>query len=42
MDENGNVCITDFGISKILKEKDEKAKSFVGCSDYLAPEILLK
>lgn len=40
MDEHGYVSITDFGTSKILKKPDEVTKSFVGCADYLAPELL--
>ena len=39
MDEDGYICLTDFGLAKILKE-GEKAYSFCGTPDYLAPEIL--
>ena len=39
MDEEGHVCLTDFGMAKILKE-GEKATSFVGTPEYLAPEII--
>lgn len=39
LDENGNICLTDFGMAKILK-KDELAKSFCGTPEYLSPEIL--
>lgn len=39
MDEDGYICLTDFGLAKIL-ENNEKAYSFCGTPDYLAPEIL--
>ena len=39
MDQDGYVCLTDFGLAKLM-DKDEKAFSFCGTPDYLAPEIL--
>ena len=39
MDEDGYICLTDFGLAKVL-EGDAKATSFCGTPDYLAPEIL--
>jgi serum/glucocorticoid-regulated kinase 2 len=39
MDENGYICLTDFGLAKIL-EGNAQAFSFCGTPDYLAPEIL--
>jgi serum/glucocorticoid-regulated kinase 2 len=39
MDEDGYVCLTDFGLAKILEE-NEMAFSFCGTPEYLAPEIL--
>ena len=39
MDEDGYLLLTDFGLAKILRE-DEKAHSFCGTPEYLAPEIL--
>ena len=39
MDEDGYICLTDFGIAKVLKD-DEQTTSFLGSPDYLAPEIL--
>lgn len=39
MDENGHVCLTDFGMAKILK-KNELALTFCGTPEYFAPEIL--
>lgn len=41
LDENGNACLADFGISKILDPK-ETTKSFVGTPEYVAPEIILQ
>lgn len=40
MDENGNVCLTDFGMAKILK-RNELAMTFCGTPEYLSPEIIL-
>lgn len=39
MDEDGYVCLTDFGLAKIL-DGNEQAYSFCGTPEYLAPEIL--
>lgn len=39
MDDDGHVCLTDFGMAKKLG-KDEKTKSFVGTPEYLAPEVI--
>jgi serum/glucocorticoid-regulated kinase 2 len=41
LDEKGNACLADFGISKILDPK-ESAMSFVGTPEYVAPEIVLQ
>ena len=40
LDEHGNACLADFGISKMIKE-GESTKSFVGTPEYVAPEIIL-
>lgn len=40
LDTDGNICITDFGMARMLNE-GEKAQSFVGTPEYLAPEIIL-
>lgn len=40
VDLNGNVCLGDFGVSAILKEKPV-AKTFVGTPSWMAPEVLL-
>jgi serum/glucocorticoid-regulated kinase 2 len=39
MGEDGYICLTDFGLAKILGT-DEQAFSFCGTPEYLAPEIL--
>ena len=39
MDEDGYICLTDFGMAKIL-QKDEQTKTKVGTRDYVAPEVL--
>lgn len=39
MDEDGYICLTDFGLAKILKD-NAQAFSFCGTPEYLAPEIL--
>ena len=40
IDESGNSCLADFGISKVLEGK-QKTTSFVGTPEYVAPEIIL-
>ena len=39
MDDEGNVHLTDFGMSKLMKD-GELAKTFCGTPEYLAPEVL--
>ncbi|KAK8857568.1 hypothetical protein M9Y10_015973 [Tritrichomonas musculus] len=39
---NGRVKIADFGVSVVLKNSDDKNKSFCGTSSYLSPEVLMK
>jgi len=39
LDDNGHVCLTDFGLSKDVNP-DEKAHTFCGTPEYLAPEIV--
>lgn len=38
MDDNGHVCLTDFGLSKDVDPSD-KAHTFCGTPEYLAPEV---
>lgn len=39
LDDNGHVCLTDFGLSKDV-DPDDKAHTFCGTPEYLAPEIV--
>jgi serum/glucocorticoid-regulated kinase 2 len=39
MDEEGHICLTDFGMSKRLKS-GQLTHSFVGTPDYLSPEMV--
>jgi len=39
LDDNGHVCLTDFGLAKEVQEGD-KAHTFCGTPEYLAPEIV--
>jgi len=40
MDEDGHVCLTDFGLSKDVDPDNPEATTFCGTPEYLAPEIL--
>jgi serine/threonine protein kinase len=40
LNKDGNIKLADFGMAKFLKV-NEKARSFCGTPDYIAPEILL-
>jgi serine/threonine protein kinase len=42
LDSKGHVKLTDFGLSKILEDEDDKAFTLCGTPQYLAPEVLLK
>jgi serine/threonine protein kinase len=37
---DGNLCLTDFGLSKESVHDNELVHTFVGTTEYLAPEIL--
>jgi serum/glucocorticoid-regulated kinase 2 len=39
LDEGGHLCLTDFGLSKDVSP-DEKATTFCGTPEYLAPEVV--
>ena len=39
LDKEGNACLVDFGISKIMNQTTS-THSYVGTPDYVAPEIL--
>lgn len=39
LDDRGHVCLTDFGLSKDV-DPDDKAHTFCGTPEYLAPEIV--
>ena len=39
LDKDGNCCLVDFGISKVISPKSS-THSYVGTPDYVAPEIL--
>lgn len=40
LDDNGHICLTDFGLSVELTEEKPKATTFCGTPEYLAPEIV--
>ena len=42
LDAEGNVALTDFGLSKEGIDDNFSAKSFCGTPEYLAPEILTR
>jgi serine/threonine protein kinase len=42
IDEIGHVKLTDFGLSKLLKHREEITSSFCGTVEYMAPEIVSK
>lgn len=42
IDENGHIKLTDFGLSKLLKHREEITGSFCGTVEYMAPEIVGK
>ena len=42
LDSQGHVKLTDFGLSKIFENENDKAYTVCGTPQYLAPEILLR
>eukprot|EP00211_Chloroparvula_japonica_P003490 CAMPEP_0119127646 /NCGR_PEP_ID=MMETSP1310-20130426/6115_1 /TAXON_ID=464262 /ORGANISM="Genus nov. species nov., Strain RCC2339" /LENGTH=740 /DNA_ID=CAMNT_0007117923 /DNA_START=94 /DNA_END=2313 /DNA_ORIENTATION=- len=41
VDVDGNLCLADFGLSKILDNADDRATTMCGTPGYVAPEVLL-
>jgi len=41
LDKNGYISLTDFGMARLLKLKENNLTSFYGTSDYLAPEVCI-
>ncbi|GAA6006911.1 hypothetical protein JCM11491_001441 [Sporobolomyces phaffii] len=41
LDSNGHVVLCDFGLSKVLKNEDDRCKTLCGTTSFLAPEVLL-
>jgi len=39
IDQDGHICLTDFGTSKYLKDQ-KVTNTFIGTCDYMAPEII--
>ena len=39
MEADGYICLTDFGVSKIL-QGNEVARTMTGTAEYVAPEML--
>ena len=42
IDSRGHIKLTDFGLSKILEDEEDKAFTLCGTPQYLAPEVLLR
>jgi serum/glucocorticoid-regulated kinase 2 len=41
IDIDGHIKITDFGLSKFIRRRDETSMTFCGSPEYLPPEMLL-
>ena len=41
LDSRGNCKLTDFGLSKLLRSGTDRAETFCGTPEYLAPEMVL-
>lgn len=42
IDKEGHTCLVDFGFAKKFKNSKERTHSFLGTSEYLAPEIIME
>lgn len=42
LDREGHIKLADFGLSKVIVDKDELAYSMCGTPEYIAPEIILQ
>ncbi|KAK4529716.1 hypothetical protein CCYA_CCYA02G0573 [Cyanidiococcus yangmingshanensis] len=40
LDRDGHVLLADFGLSKLLQDHQDKAMTYVGTVEYLAPEVI--
>ena len=40
LDEEGHICLSDFGLSKVGLSEGERTLTFCGTPQYLAPEII--
>lgn len=40
LDAEGHLLLTDFGLSKVSAEEDDRANSILGTIDYMAPEVV--
>ena len=40
IDDNGYLCLVDFGLCKVLETKDELSTSFCGSTEYMSPEMI--
>jgi serine/threonine protein kinase len=41
LDKDGNIKLIDFGLSKLIDDKDEKLYTLCGTPEFFAPEIIL-
>ncbi|KAF2280075.1 uncharacterized protein EI97DRAFT_429841 [Westerdykella ornata] len=40
LDAEGHLLLTDFGLSKVAVDEDDKCHSFLGTAEYMAPEVI--